>query len=1128
MTSMLFSRRPVAASALLGEPLSELALRVRAPRQEDRIIRLSGAKLSIGSAEQCSLRLRAPGVAGTHCWILRGPEGVAIRSLGALLRVNGVPAEEARLEPGDSFEIGPITFELLSGTSGRARRTAPRNRLAAELANATQAEAAAIRRETRRQQHARLRSLLQTLRQDRQKAGEQRRDSERQRRDTEQLQVQLVQLQRELGEERNNVQRVEDQRRSSSLQANQLQLTLERLRHELSSLQSQQQQEASLFRQERSRLSEDLANRERHVHQLRVDLQQRLWDLEQLRLQLDRQQRQADLDREQREALQTQRQQEQELWLGERTRLAEEVTQRERQLQQLQGDLRTAQAACQQLQAELQRLQTAGETNERSLARDLERFRLASEQAASDAAAWKQNHATLTKESAERDRWARELEAELAQQTGLNERLTTELRQTREQLAKLQVEANDLRARWERDRAHLQSALDHQQTEESWHAEKLNLLETVTSRDRELDTQRSEVQRIVSELAQVRTQLEEQIRTTADREAAWNDERTQAKTRLEEQTVATAAAEERRTALEQEMQHVQAELADATTTVATWKQAAEDARTRIEQLEKKLAAQNAMLANQAQQTIALDTTQSQRYQSLERRVTGLTSEKESLEQRLAELTSQLEQKASSNEAELAQLVEQREALAMREGELEELRAQLAARAAELEQRQAEPSAAAGPDLAVERAQLDQERAALHEEKEQVAHERGDLERVRAQLAEQREALAEQERLLERQAQEATAQREALEESRRELAAEYQRIAQAPAAEPALCAATIPQAAQWAEVAPPANHEVPMDHEGDALSPAIREAMTQPTPQAFASEAEEEALNGQTICPSGMDLSRLATLDFDAQPEPSPTGSKPLESVEEVLARLGRQGLWKPEADEPEAQAAPAEQPALAFDNERSEEDAALPNWSAMNALANPPPSLEPAGWRGAAGKAPLAESDEESIDDYMARLMNRVQGTSDSGAAPVVSRPTRDESARKSTSKPVVSAAPSEPPSGEYSPRSAAPEQSHNLAAMRELANESARSAIRTHEKRSGKERHVGHLLSATVLVLLSAPMLWLAWQFHSWLFAGSFVVTVGLAAWWLRVTFLAACCLLKSACKSAVLPTPSEPENRA
>jgi hypothetical protein len=196
----------------------------------------------------------------------------------------------------------------------------------------------------------------------------------------------------------------------------------------------------------------------------------------------------------------------------------------------------------------------------------------------------------------------------------------------------------------------------------------------------------------------------------------------------------------------------------------------------------------------------------------------------------------------------------------------------------------------------------------------------------------------------------------------------------------------------------------------------------------------------------------------------------------------------------------------------------------MNSIPSPPPAAD-AGWRAAAAsKAVPAEDDEESIDAYMARLMNRVQGSSEPGAAPIISRPVREEPVKNSAPKPAAEAAEPEPPTGEYSPRTAAPEQSHNLAAMRELANESARSAIRTHEKKSGKVRHVSHLLSATVLVLLSAPMLWLSYQFHSWLFAGSFVVAICLATWWLRVTFLAVCGMVKGACKSAVLPTPELP----
>lgn len=118
-----------------------------------------------------------------------------------------------------------------------------------------------------------------------------------------------------------------------------------------------------------------------------------------------------------------------------------------------------------------------------------------------------------------------------------------------------------------------------------------------------------------------------------------------------------------------------------------------------------------------------------------------------------------------------------------------------------------------------------------------------------------------------------------------------------------------------------------------------------------------------------------------------------------------------------------------------------------------------------ASTPPAETGEEESIEDYMKRLMARMRGGS------------LEEEVKPSSPAPAASAAPSHSPSAdsmsspkialpgaateraptsttgpfnpeEYVPKALAPEKTRNMAAMRELANNSARSAIQVSARR--------------------------------------------------------------------------------
>ena len=90
-----------------------LVLRVQGSRHHGRLIRLTTPTSTIGSAEDCSLRLLAPGVGPCHCEILRRSDATRVRCLKGDTRLNGEPFDEATLSVHDRLSIGPIELEVV-------------------------------------------------------------------------------------------------------------------------------------------------------------------------------------------------------------------------------------------------------------------------------------------------------------------------------------------------------------------------------------------------------------------------------------------------------------------------------------------------------------------------------------------------------------------------------------------------------------------------------------------------------------------------------------------------------------------------------------------------------------------------------------------------------------------------------------------------------------------------------------------------------------------------------------------------------------------------------------------------------------------------------------------------------
>ncbi len=133
---------------------------------------------------------------------------------------------------------------------------------------------------------------------------------------------------------------------------------------------------------------------------------------------------------------------------------------------------------------------------------------------------------------------------------------------------------------------------------------------------------------------------------------------------------------------------------------------------------------------------------------------------------------------------------------------------------------------------------------------------------------------------------------------------------------------------------------------------------------------------------------------------------------------------------------------------------------------------------------------EESIEDYMARLLQRVKGMPESDASPtktssnatkpietIASPTTSREQSRKEDSQVFSSDVPVVKPNdikpGEFAPRQVAPEKAANLAALRNLANDTARQAIHNSSLKKNELVLVGKVaiailgLSGAILLLV-------------------------------------------------------------
>jgi hypothetical protein len=152
-----------------------------------------------------------------------------------------------------------------------------------------------------------------------------------------------------------------------------------------------------------------------------------------------------------------------------------------------------------------------------------------------------------------------------------------------------------------------------------------------------------------------------------------------------------------------------------------------------------------------------------------------------------------------------------------------------------------------------------------------------------------------------------------------------------------------------------------------------------------------------------------------------------------------------------------------------------------------------------------SDGDEESIENYMERLLGRIRGEhGNERSTPVKCEPAPQETPPVEEQEPPQM--PAAPPSEEtldeteYVPRSAAPERSSNLAAMRELANESAHSAINTCFRRRRRSFVFGKVLLALFAVAVAATVVTIGDIRQNATLYGALVASIMAGAWVLQV----------------------------
>jgi hypothetical protein len=257
---------PSAPTGLLGKPTGELVLQICGGEHDGRVLRLTAAKCTIGSAPGCTLRLRARGIRPVHALILRGPHGAIVRCWSPDTQLNERGFSEALLELGDKIQIGPIMLSV-----AELARPVPSPRTLVTRSEDEQTPSAPQPPAPRRVNRRRRKQLFGFLRQERQQQTNLQKALDTQREQLHAYEQQVEQLR--VAAEAAIEQQVPEQPPVADCLSQQLSKTIEQLRQELDASAKRRAMEQQTFARQRAAFEEQAEQRlQAEVTQLREEI----------------------------------------------------------------------------------------------------------------------------------------------------------------------------------------------------------------------------------------------------------------------------------------------------------------------------------------------------------------------------------------------------------------------------------------------------------------------------------------------------------------------------------------------------------------------------------------------------------------------------------------------------------------------------------------------------------------------------------------------------------------------------------------------------------------------------------------------------------------------------------------
>jgi predicted nucleic acid-binding Zn-ribbon protein len=1044
--------RPATVAAV-----GELAFRIRGGDYDGRVVRIRAAKCTIGAAPDCTLRLSAAGVRPLHCVIFRGEAGSTVRRWSSDTQLNGRAFSDSLLMAGDRLQIGPVELEVLEDAAlnyARAPLSSIRPTLAEEptsaggplpVASLAGEIAEHLKRDlTRKKADPRLLRERKRVRQARDRVKSLRAHLRQAEEASLRLQAESHRLKQELDFVQERCSKADRQLQQFAQEGLASTAAVEQLRHETDEARRQWEREIAAVGDDRQRLEyslEELRNRltqrDEELAELRVELSFKLeeWRRERIAFQsaIDHHQLHAAEQQRSYEAADEQWQQQQTAWQQELQSLLKSLEEKQHLEQRLDAALTEVRNTVDQKHsldaaAREELAQERAKLHDRTV--ELEKLQAWCEEAEQRAQQMARDEAAARNEAARLREHAAELESRLA---GRAEKASQEESSADEQL-----------------RQQLADALRAQQA--------------ATLRQQELQ----------GELAGLEQQHTEQ-RAAYERLQAEYDQRATAaelrESQLAAQTGELDALTQQVTDLESRCHELQAlaELRDAEKTSLL---------ERVHELERA-----SHTGHHAEPTTA----HTEEIASAHERIRCLEAE---LSEKLTELSL-----AKLQVEETSRLLADRDATwTKREQELlKQLQClENLARNLESDLRAASQQDPAGDASQGERLQLQQQ---LTSAEEQLAAAQQQWTQQRETLEEQSLAAYQQVQTLEDQL---GATRKSLTETRSQIEQRDQLLAQ-------LRDEVREQMALWLR-------------ERDELRAELTQARHEAELTAAASSASGSgAISAAAIDPmSNRGLGEceggpVADMPAEDLRDPPPLHEDAPVKVEEILNRLGVAQVWEDavgdqgctpvqldarvdgDADAQAMMGMPSDisgsltaSAAEASEHptgaEAGRNDAEVEEVAEASAASLTEGALEGSVAEGSVGaetSSNTAEEEEDSIEAYMARLLKRVRGDSVANAfvsqqevVEVASQESGETTADTPESSPVAALR-----ADEYAPRSPAPEQQIDLAAMREVAIHSARQAITQSTQRRRRQAAVATMCIAAGSVVASATLLYWGWQ---------------------------------------------------